>query len=91
MSASAEAACARLEGQAQADMLEEMVAAMKRVADSAIEKRKQVEVKDVPDLLDLLLEGMDPEIKCLTSKGYGDAADLCAATQRTALAQAGYV
>ena len=39
------------------------VADMKRVADAAIEKRRQVGAKDVPDLLDLLLEGMDPETK----------------------------
>ncbi|NOR64005.1 MAG: cytochrome P450 [Rhodobacteraceae bacterium] len=124
MSASAEAVCARLAGQSEADMFEEMVQAtfevisnvtfsgagemagddvhkaidrfidqsarvslldiigvptwvprpsrlfggnpvadMKRVADAAIEKRKQVGAKDVPDLLDLLLEGMDPETK----------------------------
>lgn len=124
MSAAAEAVCARLAGQAEADMFEEMVQAtfevisnvtfsgsgemagddvhkaidrfidqsarvslldiigiptwvprpsrlfggnpvadMKRVADAAIEKRKKVGPKDVPDLLDLLLEGMDPETK----------------------------
>ncbi len=124
MSASAEAVCVRLEGQDEADMFEEMVAAtfevisnvtfssegemagddvhqaidrfidqsarvslmdivgiptwvprpsrlfggnpvadMKRVADAAIEKRKQVGAKGVPDLLDLLLEGVDPETK----------------------------
>ena len=124
MSASAEAVCARLEGQPQADMFAEMVAAtfevisnvtfsgagemagddvhkaidrfidqsarvslmdiigiptwvprpsrlfrgnpvadMKRVADAAIKKRKRVGAKEVPDLLDLLLEGMDPETK----------------------------
>jgi len=124
MSASAEAVCTRLEGQKQADMFEEMVAAtfevisnvtfsgsgemagddvheaidrfidesarvslldiigiptwvprpsrlfggnpvadMKRVADAAIEKRRKVGAKEVPDLLDLLLEGMDPETK----------------------------
>jgi cytochrome P450 len=39
------------------------VADMKRVADTAIEKRRKVGAKDVPDLLDLLLEGMDPETK----------------------------
>lgn len=39
------------------------VADMKRVADAAIEKRKRVGAKEVPDLLDLLLEGMDPETK----------------------------
>lgn len=124
MSASAKAVCARLEGRAEADMFEEMVAAtfevisnvtfsgagemagdevhraidgfidqsarvslldiigvptwvprpsrllggnpvakMKRVADAAIEKRRQDGAKDVPDLLDLLLDGMDPETK----------------------------
>ncbi len=124
MSASAEAVCERLAGQAEADMFEEMVAAtfevisnvtfsgagemaggdvhaaidrfidqsarvslmdiigiptwvprpsrlfsgnpvadMKRVADAAIEKRRKVGAKAVPDLLDLLLEGMDPETK----------------------------
>ena len=36
---------------------------MKRVADAAIEKRRKLGAKDVPDLLDLLLEGMDPETK----------------------------
>jgi cytochrome P450 len=36
---------------------------MKRVADAAIEKRRKVGAKDVPDLLDLLLEGMDPETR----------------------------
>ncbi len=39
------------------------VADMKRVADAAIEKRKRVGAKEVPDLLDLLLEGVDPETK----------------------------
>ncbi len=124
MSASAEAVCTRLEGQPEADMFEEMVAAtfevisnvtfsgagemagddvhksidrfidesarvslmdiigvpawvprpsrlfggnpvadMKRVADTAIEKRRAVGAKPVPDLLDLLLQGMDPETK----------------------------
>ncbi len=124
MSASAAAVCARLEGRAQADLFEEMVAAtfevisnvtfsgsgdmagdevhraidrfidesgrvslfdiigvptwvprparlfggnpvadMKRVADAAIEKRRKTGAKPVPDLLDLLLEGMDPETK----------------------------
>jgi len=124
MSASAEAVCERLAGQAKADMFEEMVAAtfevisnvtfsgagemagdevhkaidrfidqsarislmdvvgiptwvprpsrlfggnpvadMKRVADAAIEKRRKMGAKPVPDLLDLLIEGMDPETK----------------------------
>ncbi|MBL1437115.1 MAG: cytochrome P450 [Rhodobacteraceae bacterium] len=124
MSASADAVCARLAGQAEADMFEQMVQAtfevissvtfsgagemagdevhkaidrfidqsarvslldvigvptwvprpsrlfggnpvadMKRVADAAIEKRRKVGAKEVPDLLDLLLEGMDPETK----------------------------
>ncbi len=39
------------------------VADMKRVADAAIEKRRKTGAKAVPDLLDLLLEGMDPETK----------------------------
>ena len=124
MSASAEAVCARLAGQSQADMFDEMVRAtfevisnvtfsgagemagnevhqaidafidqsarvslldivgvptwvprpsrlfggnpvvhMKQVADAAISKRREVGAKPVPDLLDLLLEGMDPETK----------------------------
>ncbi|MEK6204684.1 MAG: cytochrome P450, partial [Amylibacter sp.] len=36
---------------------------MKRVANDAIEKRKELGAKPVPDLLDLLLEGEDPETK----------------------------
>ncbi len=36
---------------------------MKSVADRAIENRKQLGAKPVPDLLDLLLEGEDPETK----------------------------
>ncbi len=36
---------------------------MKRIADNAIEKRKEHGAKPVPDLLDLLLEGEDPETK----------------------------
>ena len=39
------------------------VADMKRVADVAIKKRRTVGAKEVPDLLDLLLEGMDPETR----------------------------
>jgi cytochrome P450 len=37
------------------------VADMKAVADQAIVRRRQNGTKDVPDLLDLLMEGMDPE------------------------------
>jgi cytochrome P450 len=36
---------------------------MKRIANDAIEKRKELGAKPVPDLLDLLLEGEDPETK----------------------------
>ncbi len=36
---------------------------MKRIADNAIESRKENGAKPVPDLLDLLLEGEDPETK----------------------------
>lgn len=36
---------------------------MKKVADQAIDARTQRDVKDVPDLLDLLLAGEDPETK----------------------------
>ncbi len=39
------------------------VADMKAVADSAIARRRESGAKEVPDLLDLLLEGMDPETK----------------------------
>lgn len=39
------------------------VADMKTVADRAIERRRVAGAKPVPDLLDLLLEGMDPETK----------------------------
>ncbi len=39
------------------------VADMKRVADAAIKQRRTVGAKDVPDLLDLLLQGMDPETR----------------------------
>jgi len=36
---------------------------MKRVADQAIENRASADAKDIPDLLDLLLSGEDPETK----------------------------
>lgn len=36
---------------------------MKRVADTAIETRRKTGPRAVPDLLDLLLEGMDPETR----------------------------
>ena len=36
---------------------------MKRVADAAIEDRRKTGPREVPDLLDLLLEGEDPETK----------------------------
>jgi cytochrome P450 len=36
---------------------------MKRIANDAIKKRKELGAKPVPDLLDLLLEGEDPETK----------------------------
>ncbi len=36
---------------------------MKTVADQAIARRRQSGAKDIPDLLDLLLDGMDPETK----------------------------
>ncbi len=39
------------------------VADMKKVADAAIEKRRKAGARPVPDLLDLLLQGMDPETK----------------------------
>jgi len=39
------------------------VADMKAVADRAIERRRAAGAKPVPDLLDLLLDGMDPETK----------------------------
>jgi len=39
------------------------VAEMKAVADQAIERRRKNGAKQVPDLLDLLMEGMDPETK----------------------------
>ncbi|MCP5086497.1 MAG: cytochrome P450 [Rhodobacteraceae bacterium] len=39
------------------------VSEMKTVADQAIERRRQNGPKEVPDLLDLLLEGIDPETK----------------------------
>ncbi len=39
------------------------VADMKAVADQAIVRRRENGAKDVPDLLDLLMEGMDPETR----------------------------
>ncbi len=39
------------------------VTEMKRVADAAIEARRAQDLQGVPDLLDLLLEGEDPETK----------------------------
>jgi len=49
--------------QAEAQRLTGAVRDMRRVADTAITERKARGPRDIPDLLDLLLEGVDPETK----------------------------